>query len=284
MRPSRRQMLPFARRWTEGKPSVTTVLIAVQVMAFTAQYLIETIGRERPWEFISLRDILALSGAGIANGNYWQFGSFILLQAGVVAAVANLLILYFAGRELEPIIGPRHFLTVFLLGNLAGGFVHWLSLPQVALAGTAAGVSALLVAFTTILPELEVTVNLFFALPVRLKAKYLSSAVILVCSIMCAMGTSLEVGPDAMLAGVGVGWLYARRLGFGNPLFFQRYLFLRRQRAAQLERMSPDQFMQVEVDPILEKITRAGLQSLTRAERKILEQGREKISAKSAQL
>ena len=92
--------------------------------------------------------------------------------------------------------------------------------------------------------------------------------------------TRREIGPVAMLVGCAVGWLHARHSGFGNPLFFQRYLFEKRQRAARLERMTPDQFISAEIDPILEKISKEGMQSLTRSERKVLAQGREKILGK----
>jgi membrane associated rhomboid family serine protease len=281
MRPSRRQLLPFARRWTEGRFSVTTVLIAVHAAAFTAQFFVQTVGKDRLWETGWIEQSLALSGAGIASGQYWQFGSFILLQAGLLHALANLLILYFAGRELEPIIAPRHFLALYLLGNLVGGVAHWLVMPQTPLMGISAGVTAVLVAFTTILPELEVPMNLFFVLPVRLKARYIALALVGVSAVLCFVKPTPPIGPAAMLAGCFVGWFYARQLGFGSALFFQRYLYQKRQRTARLERMTPDQFISAEIDPILDKISREGLQSLTRSERKILDQGREKIAART---
>ena len=46
--------------------------------------------------------------------------------------------------------------------------------------------------------------------------------------------------------------------------------------------MSAEQFVSVEVDPILDKIAREGMHSLTRSERKILAKGREKIAAKTS--
>ena len=48
--------------------------------------------------------------------------------------------------------------------------------------------------------------------------------------------------------------------------------------------MTPDQFISSEVDPILEKIAEHGLQSLTRAERRTLEKGSEKIATPAAQI
>jgi hypothetical protein len=72
-----------------------------------------------------------------------------------------------------------------------------------------------------------------------------------------------------------------KRLGFGNPMAIERYLFDRRQHAARIERMPADQFIREELDPILEKISREGRGSLTRAERKLLQMGRQKLDAKT---
>ena len=89
-----------------------------------------------------------------------------------------------------------------------------------------------------------------------------------------------DIGHVAHLGGCLVGWIYARQLGFGNPWWIQRRIMERRQREERLERMSPDQYMVEEIDPILDKIARDGIRSLTRGERRILERGREKISQK----
>jgi membrane associated rhomboid family serine protease len=276
-------MLPFTRRWTEGRLSVTAVLVGAHAAAYTAEFVAETLGPYHGFDPNSLWSWLALSGPRVAEGDFWQFASFALVHAGPLHALANALLLYFAGRELEPIVGSRHFLGIFVAGNLLGGLLHWLVMPEVPLVGISPGVVAILVAFTTTLPELEVTVNLFFVLPVRLRARYLALSVVAVCTAMIYARTTLQIGPVAMLAACGLGWFYARQLGFGNPLFFQRYLFQRRQRAARLERMTPDQFISSEVDPILEKIAEHGLQSLTRAERRTLEKGSEKITSQGAQ-
>jgi hypothetical protein len=45
--------------------------------------------------------------------------------------------------------------------------------------------------------------------------------------------------------------------------------------------MTPEQFISAEIDPILDKISREGMHSLSRAERKILEKGREKIATRA---
>lgn len=282
MRPSRRQIPQFTRRWAEGRVTATAVLVGVQAFVYTFQLCMEkgfAVDRGMPESWLSA--LLGLSGVGVGAGSYWQFISFVLLHSGPFHALANAALLFLVGRELEPILGKQRFVGLFVLGTLVGGLAHWAITPSVPLVGLTAGVVALLVAFTTTLPELEVTMNLFFVMPVRLRARHLAAAVVTVCAILWYAGALPEISPVALLAGCAVGWLSARQLGFGNPLFFQRYLFEKRRRAARLERMSPDQFISVEIDPILEKISRDGMHSLTRAERKILDQGREKIAAKA---
>jgi hypothetical protein len=74
-----------------------------------------------------------------------------------------------------------------------------------------------------------------------------------------------------------MGWLYAHLLGFGHPSFLQRFLARRRTAAERFRHMDTAQFIAEEIDPLLEKISRDGVTSLTRAERRILARAREKI-------
>src|SRR5207302_6182555 len=138
------------------------------------------------------------------------------------------------------------------------------------------------IAFTTILPEMEITTLLFFIIPLRMKAKYLAAGIVLLSGIFAFSGVMTGIAHIAHLGGCLVGWIYVKQLGFGNPLRIQKYIFEKRQRAERLERMSPEQFISDEIDPILDKISRDGMHSLTRAERRILEKGREKIAQKTS--
>jgi membrane associated rhomboid family serine protease len=274
-------MQPFVRRWPPGRPSVTALAVALSVGAYGAQLLVELLLAGQPARDI-FRQWLALDGAAVVAGQWWKFLSFGLLHHDPLHLVANMLLLYFAGRELEPIVGPRHFLAIYGLGSFMGGVTHWLAMPEATLVGMSAGVAAVVVAFTTILPELEVRANLFFVIPLRLRAKYLTVALLGVSAICWITYTAPEIGPSGLIAASLFAWVYVRQLGYGNPLAFQRYIFEQRQRRARLARMSPEQFITTEIDPILEKIARHGVKSLTRAERKILEQGSAKIAEKPA--
>ncbi len=263
-------------RWTTGRRSVVSWLIIANVAFFLAQELTNVF---RPY-FIN--EWFALSSYGMRQGYAWQFITYMFLHGGPVHLLVNMLTLYFAGREVETIIGPRHLLGIYFGGGILGGLAQTVLMPSGPLMGASAGVCAVLIAFTTLLPEIEITTLLFFVIPLRLKAKYL--ALLLVASTIVLLVSRLApgIGHLAHLGGCLLGFLYIKQLGFGNPMRFQKYLFEKRQRADRQARMTPSQFINQEIDPILDKISREGIHSLTRAERKILEKGREKIAQRTA--
>lgn len=280
MRSPRRQLHPSTHRWPGRRPSLVTILIALNVAAFAVQTLCNSIapGQVEHW--------FALSRESLHSGFAWQFFTYMFLHgdpsvpaSGPIHLLVNMTTLYFAGRELEGIIGPKHLLGVYLGGGLLGGIGQILvSASSTPLVGASAGVCAVLLAFTTILPEIEITGLLFFIIPIRLKAKYLALCFVIISAACAATGTLGGIGHIAHLGGCLVGWLYVKQLGFGHPLRIQRYVFEKRERAARFERMSAAQFISQEIDPILDKISREGIHSLSRAERKVLEKGREKIA------
>jgi membrane associated rhomboid family serine protease len=255
------------------------LLIAANTGCFIAQKLADAAS---PGLFESM---FALSAEGVGNGYVWQFATYSFLHGGELYfpwhLIANMLMLFFAGREVEAILGPRHFLAIYLGGGLLGGLAQWAFTPLAdPLMGASAGVMAVFIAFTTTLPELEMTLLLFFVIPVRIRARHLAQATVALSVLFIATHTLPGIGHWAHLSGCLFGWLYVKQLGYGNPLRIQKYLFEKRRQAERIERMSPQQFIVEEIDPILEKISRDGIHSLTRNERRILEKGREKIARK----
>jgi membrane associated rhomboid family serine protease len=290
MRPSR-QMQTATRPWPVGKPSITALLIAVTVAASVAQWMFDILDRgEAVKQSIALWDVLGLTPEGIRQGHYWQFLTFGMLHAGPFPLhfLGDILVLYFAGRETEPIIGRRHFLILFLVGNLLGGAAQWAAMtigfapPEAPLVGISAGVAAVLGAYATILPEWELAVFSLFGLRLSLRTKMLGLAGLTAAALLWAEKLAPAIGPVGIFTGIITGWAYVKALGFGNPLAIQRFLYRKRLHEARIERMPPEQFIVEEIDPILDKIARTGMQGLTRRERKTLEKGRAKIAAAAA--
>lgn len=267
----------FTDRLIGRRGSLTLLLVAINIACFLAQTLLDQVSPH--W----VEAWLALSLEGIKSGYFWQFFTYMFLHGGVMHLLVNLFTLYFAGREVESLVGRTHFLAIYFLGGLVGGLAQILfNSGTGALLGASAGVFAILLAFTTIFPEIQITCLLFFVIPLRLKAKTLALLIVGSTLLFIAMGMMQDIGHVAHLGGCLVGWGYVRTLGFGNPFRLQEYFDRKRDLAERVQRMSPEEFISEEIDPILDKIAREGIHSLTRTERKILEKGRDKIARKTS--
>jgi rhomboid family protein len=251
-------------------------LIGVNVAAFIAQLFLDA------YQPGFVREYLGLSDRGVHAAYAWQFLTSIFLHDGPWHLIGNLLILYMFGRDVESIIGQRQFLFLYLVGAVTGELGHLLLMPETSvLFAASGGVIAVLVAYATILPELELTPMIFLLLPVRLKAKYLAYAAFAVALWGVTLDRDGAVAHSAYLGGFVAGWSYSHLLGFGRASILQRALRRRRAEEERYRAMSPDQFISEEVDPILDKISREGMQSLTRNERRTLARGQEKIAGKA---
>ncbi len=275
MRLSGRKDSSYARSWTQRQRVVLLSLIGLNVGAFVAQLFLDTYDPE------FTRAYLGLSKAGVENAYAWQFltSTFLHLSAGHL--VGTTLVLYLLGRDVEAIVGQRDFLLLYATGALLGELGHLFLMPATSvLFGASGGVAAVLIAHATILPELELASGRLFV-PIRVKAKHLAycggaAAVLLVC-----FDRAPVVMHSAWIGGGIAGWVYAHLLGFGRPSRLQRAFHQRRIAAERYEQMEAEQFIAELVDPLLEKISREGIESLTRQERRTLAQAREKLDARA---
>jgi membrane associated rhomboid family serine protease len=276
MRLSGRKSSSFTRRWTQRPRVVLLGLIGVNVIAFVAQLFLDV------YQPGFVHEYLGLSDRGVHAAYGWQFFTAIFLHDGPWHLLGNMFVLYLLGRDVESIIGQRQFLFLYLAGAVAGELGHLFLMPATSvLFAASGGVAAVLVAYATILPELELTSMFFLLLPIRLKAKYLAYAAFAIALWGVTLDRSGAIAHSAYLGGFLAGWFYSHLLGFGRASILQRTL---RQRRVDMERyraMTPDQFIAEEVDPILDKISRSGLQSLTWSERRTLARAQEKIAERA---
>ena len=272
MRLSGRKLSSFTRPWTERQRVVLLALLGANLAAFVSQLFLES------YQPGFVRDFLALSDRGVRDAYAWQFVTAMFLHDGPWHLLGNMLILYFLGRDVELILGQRHFFYLYLAGSIGGELGHlFLMPPDTLLFAASGGVAAVLVAYATILPELELIAVPFPRGPLRLKAKHLAYGAIALALILVCTDRRGTITHSAYLGGCAAGWLYAHLLGFGRPSFFQRVLRQRRVTAERYRQMSAEQFITEEIDPLLEKISRSGMDSLTRSERRILARAREKF-------
>jgi hypothetical protein len=143
-------------------------------------------------------------------------------------------------------------------------------------------------------PERELVLLLFFILPIRLTAKMLLmlSAVLALAGIIFPIS---HIANAAHLGGMLTGVIFIRQVIQGRWrqwTFPSRYAVPRELVSTRAGRssswhsaanpagedLSTDEFVKSEVDPILDKISRQGIQSLTAREREILEKARERMA------
>jgi rhomboid family protein len=276
MRLSGRKPSSFTRHWKEQSRVILLGLIAINVVAFVAQLFLDA------YQPGFVGEYLGLSDRGVHAAYGWQFFTALFLHDGPWHLLGNMLILYLLGRDVESIIGQQQFLLLYVTGVFAGELGHLFLMPETSvLFAASGGIAAVLVAYATILPELELTSVISFLLPVRLKAKYLAYGAFAVAIWGVTLGRNGTVAHSAYLGGIVAGWFYAHLLGFGRASILQRALRQRRTEVDRYRAMTADQFISEEVDPILDKISREGLKSLTWNDRRILARAQEKIAEKA---
>ncbi|PKP60568.1 MAG: hypothetical protein CVT88_02690 [Candidatus Altiarchaeales archaeon HGW-Altiarchaeales-1] len=59
--------------------------------------------------------------AAVLQGEIWRLFTSMFLHGGFYHIIMNMLALYFFGMILEPMIGSRKFLIVYVVGGIAGG-------------------------------------------------------------------------------------------------------------------------------------------------------------------
>ena len=264
------------RDWARHQRVVLLFLIGANVAAFVGQLFLEA---SHPTD---IPDFFGISDRGIRDAYAWQFVTAAFLHNGPWHFVFNMFVLYLFGRDIETILGQRHFLYLYLSGAVAGELSHLFLMPsETVLLGASGGVAAMLVAYATILPDLELSALLSFGVPKRIKTKHLAYALFAIAILFLSTIRTGTVIHSALLGGCVAGWLYAHLLGFGRASLFHRIANHRRAEALRVQQLSIEQLIAEEIDPLLDKISRKGLRSLTKAERRRLSNARAKMLEKT---
>jgi|TARA_B100001094_G_scaffold188958_1_gene183218 membrane associated rhomboid family serine protease len=273
--------------------SLCLTLILINVACYILQHTVR-----------GFEETLALFPQRLQNGNVWELLSYQFLHGGLFHLLINCAMIWFAGRQIEEALGKAKFLALYLVAGVFGGLLQcalsWSGfLPPAGVVGASAGIFGLIAAFAMVYWERELTFLIMFVIPVRMKAKYLliALAVIGVLGIISKEG---GIAHGAHLGGMIWGVLFILLFIQGStysdaePWWDQlrnRFSSGDRRKVVTINggarAYSRDQdkaeeaddidFVESEVDPILDKISEKGIQSLTERERKILEQARKKM-------
>ena len=273
--------------------SLCLTLILINVACYILQHTVR-----------GFEETLALFPQRLQNGNVWELLSYQFLHGGLFHLLINCAMIWFAGRQIEEALGKAKLLALYLVAGVFGGLLQcalsWGGFPPPAgVVGASAGIFGLIAAFAMVYWERELTFLIMFVIPVRMKAKYLliALAVIGVLGIISKEG---GIAHGAHLGGMIWGVLFILLFIQGGtysgaePWLDQlrdRFSSGHRRKVVTIdggaraysrgqdkaEEVDEIDFVESEVDPILDKISEKGIQSLTERERKILEQARKKM-------
>lgn len=284
-RPYMRQAPPPAPK----NASIVTSLMVITVAVFILQNVLNVFfpgyaGRNNQF----LTNWFALSGLNFRELKVWTILSYSFLHStqNLMHIVGNMLGLFFLGRILEPLLGKRQFLLLYIGSAIVGGasylLFHFNGYGPVV--GASAAVFGMLAFFCLIRPEQPVTLLLFFIIPVTLKPKYIFWIALLGSAfavLFYEMPGRSGVAHSAHLGGIFAGILYYRfiyqsgvrfNVSSSRPTVELPDWFKRKNKTApkisyRVNRSTSRDELQQEVDRILDKINAEGFGALDESEK-----------------
>lgn len=229
----------------------------------------------QPWG----RDVLPLSWSHLRQGEWWRLASFPISSPGIFPSALSAIGLWILGRCAEPIVGSFRLLMILLASNTLAGVAHCaasalglMTSESVLLHGMAPTAFSLLGAYGSVIPDWPVGAATRWRIP-RLRARHVPRLAIAGALVLWICGAYTESGPLAMACATLVGWSLTRAIGFGELKQNAEIWRLPRTDWERIQAMSWSEFVTKELDPVLDKIARSGLESLTKAERRVLKAG-----------
>ncbi len=274
----------FGVRW-----SLTVYFLIAYAVVFFVEQLLAGI---KPQSVRFFYEHFALSNEGLSHGYVWQLVTYQFMHAGFLHLFFNGWAIYTFGLALEMELGRARFAALMFSSGIIGGALqsaltllapHFF--PDATVVGASACAFGLVAAYAVLFPHRELTMLVFFIIPVTVSARILLmvSAGLAVAALVVGMFVRMgNVANAAHLGGMVMGYYFVRlnwravRSRLTGPV---RDVELEKPRRPRLVVMDePVTDSTAAVDAILDKISAQGLDSLTPRERETLEAARKKMS------
>ena len=270
---------------------VVKILIVVNVAVFVLQVILIRAGV-----------VLTLAGYGDVPVQYlfclvprllmrrlflWQLGTHMFLHGGPFHVLFNMWALWMCGSQVEARLGSRQFLRFYLLSGVVAGLCSTITSwgSTIPMLGASGAIFGVLAGFAMLFRERRIIV-IIFLFPLVIQAKYLALFFLFLSLFLDLMRPVMTVAHFAHLGGLLFGYGYIRKkYGLTLPYAFldrisssakRRWLWRKRPKY-RYKPVDAQEFINREVDPILAKISRQGMSSLTRKEKKILKRARSQM-------
>lgn len=273
----------------EDQTKACTWLIALTVGCFVVQMLTRPrMGYDGGWSDGPFTDALLLDVPKVLNGQVWRLVTCAFLHStlGFYHILFNMLGLWWFGRQVEERIGTREFLALYLLAAIFSSAAfcatHVAGFNGPRALGASGAVAAVLMLSALYFPQQ--VVYLFFILPVPIY--------MIVLFMIASDGYQLlarnpynQVASAAHLGGLFIGFAYDRlgmKLtgwfgGWGGRARPRLRLYAPEKEEARQPSRINDEHLEAQMDAILEKVGRVGMDGLTEKEREVLIKASEAI-------
>ena len=161
-------------------------------------------------------DFGALRQDGVRAGYIWTFLSYVLLHGSITHLLFNCLGIYFIGKALESELGSSRVAQLSVFSAFVGG-IAWLAVNfsrDGILIGASGIAMAYLAVFACLYPRRQMTILLFFVIPVTVQPIWLVTilgAIDLIGLLFQELPhtrTLYGVAHSAHLGGLAAGWIF----------------------------------------------------------------------------
>ncbi|MGE5213257.1 MAG: rhomboid family intramembrane serine protease [Nitrospirota bacterium] len=261
---------------------VTTMLVGVHIVCAILTSLAFAIGHS------SLVNYLVFDSALIwSSGQVWRFFTYAFIHgpSTLFWFAVEMYMLFVFGREVERFLGRRAYIALylFLLLTPPALLMIWGLWQHSGLSGSLAIHFGVFIAFATIYPRVE--------LLLRIMAKWVA---LILAGVYTFQLLAYNAWSDLLVVwtSIGVAFLFVEWNGAGPELAWwnavkerftprPKFHVLPKPRARSSGSRSESEDVYTSIDPILDKISKFGIGSLTASERRQLDRERERLLKKS---
>ena len=257
---------------------VTTMLVGTHVALAILTCLLFAFGGAYVLDYLQFD-----SAKVLYDGQVWRIATYAFVHAprGLLWFAIEMYMLFVFGREVERFIGQRAYIALYGILLLAPTLVltTWGIWQRSGLAGSPALHFGIFVAFATIYPRVE--------LFLRIMAKWVA---LILAGIYSFQLLAYHAWTDLAVVwtSIGAAFLFVELRGAGPELVWWNAMKARLrpkprlhivQKTSTRRVVEPDDVI-ASVDPILDKISKSGMGSLTETEKKILDRARNRLLKK----
>lgn len=206
------------------------------------------------------------------HAQIWRLATYLFLHANIFwHLIFNMFAVWMFGPEIERRLGTSQFVFYYFLTGIGGGLCSLFLSPHSnsVTIGASGSIFGLLVAFGVLFPN--AIISMIFP-PISMKAKNFVIAFGIIQFLMLFEGAS-GVSWVVHIGGMLIGYLYLKYMLKRRFLSWHNL----KEKFIQRQRRYRQYFIEEEINPILDKISKVGVNGLTRRERRVLKKARYKI-------